>query len=209
MAAPGATARRSAKHTDGRVLRGARNHALIVQALYDLIRAGNVQPTAEQVAARAGVGTRTVFRQFEDVETLYRSLGERLQVEVMALVELTPATGRLADDLRTIIGRRAKIYEHLTPFRRAGRVVRHTSAFLQRQDAEIAAILRGALEAIVGQRLAPDAGDTLEALDLLLSFEAWDRLRDAQGLGVRRAEQVLVRATTTLAKRAARSRAAK
>lgn len=203
MAASGANARRGAK-TDGRVLRGERNHALIVQAIYDLIRAGNVQPTAEAVADRAGVGTRTVFRQFEDMETLYRSLGERLRIEVMALIELTPATGRLVEDLRTIVGRRARVYEHLTPFRRANRVVRHTSAFLQQQDAELSGLLRAALEAIVGPHLGRDAGDTMEALDLLLSFEAWDRLRDEQKLSVRRAEQVLVEATTALAKRAAR-----
>ena len=58
---------REAPARDGRVLRGARNHALIVQAIYDLVRAGNVAPTAEEVAARAGVGVRTIFRQFKDL----------------------------------------------------------------------------------------------------------------------------------------------
>jgi AcrR family transcriptional regulator len=187
------------KPTDGRVIRGAQNHARIVQALYALVRDGNVQPTAEQVAQRAGVGTRTVFRQFDDFETLYRSLGERVQAEVMAMADLTPPTGRLADDLRALVARRARVFEHMTPFRRAGRLVRHTSAFLQEQDATLARTLREALAASVEPHLGPGAADTIEALDVLLSFEAWDRLRDEQRLSVARAQRVLLGAATTLA----------
>jgi AcrR family transcriptional regulator len=201
-----AHARRAAKPPDGRVLRGARNHALIVQALYALLREGNVQPTAEEVAKRAGVGTRTVFRQFEDMESLYSSLGDRLQAEIMALIDLTPPEGDLAKDVRVLVARRARIFEHLTPFRRAGRLVRHTSAYLQDQDATITAIFREAMAAILGPHLSDDAADTFEALDVLLSFEAWDRLRDQQRLSAKRAEQVLVKAATALLKSARASR---
>lgn len=187
-----------ANRTDGRVLRGARNHALIVQALYELVRDGTLSPTAEQVAQRASVGTRTVFRQFEDMETLYRSLGERVQAETLELVDRTPPTGKLDDDLRAMVRRRATIFEHLAPFRRAGRLVRHTSAFLQEQEAMLAQLLRAALLTIVGPHLAHGADDTIEALDLLLSFEAWERLRDQQKLGVRRAAQVAFAAAWAL-----------
>jgi hypothetical protein len=38
----------------------------------------------------------------------------------------------------------------------------------------------------------------LDALDLLTSWEAWDRLRSQQGLGVARAQRVLATTITTL-----------
>jgi AcrR family transcriptional regulator len=51
------------------VQRGARNRAAIVAALLELVGEGELEPTAEQVAERACVGTRTVFRHFADMES--------------------------------------------------------------------------------------------------------------------------------------------
>ncbi|MFI5300624.1 MAG: TetR/AcrR family transcriptional regulator [Polyangiales bacterium] len=184
--------------TDGRVLRGARSHHRIVQALYELVREGHVAPTADEVAERAGVGTRTVFRKFDDLEALYRSLGDRLEVEVTELAAHTPPTGQLVEDLRTLVARRRRIFEHLAPFRRAGRIVRHTSPVLRAQDAVLARALRAGLVAVVGPHLSPLSTDRLEALDVLLSFEAWDRLRDEQHLSAKRAEQVIFEASMSL-----------
>ena len=183
---------------DGRVQRGARNYELIVQAFDDLVRAGTVEPSVEEVAARAGVGTRTIFRQFQDLETLSCSIGERVLGEILALVEPTLPVGRLAEDLRVLIARRARVFEHLTPFRRAARVVRHRVVFVAEQEALMTRMLRNALVAIVTPHLAADAGDILEAIDVLLSFEAWDRLRDQQKLSAKRAEQVLLGAALKL-----------
>ena len=190
---------REAPARDGRVLRGARNHALIVQAIYDLVRAGNVAPTAEEVAARAGVGVRTIFRQFKDLETLSRSLSERVLSEVVALARATPPSGRLGDDLPSLIARRARVFEHLLPFRRSGRVVRHRVVFLQEQEVQMTRMLRERLRTVLAPHLETGSGDVFEVLDLLLSFEAWERLRDAQRLSAAHAERVLVAAAMRLA----------
>jgi AcrR family transcriptional regulator len=183
---------------DGRVQRGARNHEAIVKAVYDLVRENHLPPTVEEVAERAGVGTRTVFRQFADLDTLFRSMGERVQQEVIALVTPSAPSGHLEDDLRALVGRRARIYEHITPFRRAARLVRHQSLFLREREAVVTKMFRMALEGVVLPHVGVDATSTLEALDVLLSFDAWDRLRDEQKLGARRAEAVLLEATTAL-----------
>lgn len=197
-----------ANATDGRVLRGERSHTRIVQALYELIREGHVDPTADQVAERAGVGTRTVFRQFEDLESLYRSLGERVQAEVLAQIDIAPPTGRLIDDLTAAIERRRRIFEHVAPFRRASRRVAHSSPFLKAQELTLAKALRIGLLAILGPHLPDDAEDVIEALDLVMSFEAWDRLRVEQKLSVKRAERVIFHSATTLAKAAIKPKTA-
>ena len=48
--------------TDGRIQRSERSRETIVQAMLDLIGEGTLSPTAQQVAVRADVGVRTVFR---------------------------------------------------------------------------------------------------------------------------------------------------
>lgn len=184
---------------DGRVLRGARNHALIVKAIYDIVRSGKVEPTIEEVATRAGVGVRTIFRQFNDLETLSRRLSERVIAEVIELGLPTPPSGRLADDLPALIARRARVFEHLLPFRRSGRIVRHRVIFLQEQDARMTQMLREGLRAVLKPHRVADPDKLLESLDLLLSPEAWERLRDQQRLSPARAEQVLAAAAMVLA----------
>ena len=48
-----------AQQTDGRRRRGQTNRASIVDAMLEIIRTGDMSPSAEQVAARADVGLRT------------------------------------------------------------------------------------------------------------------------------------------------------
>ena len=57
--------------TDGRVQRGERNRAAIVDALLSLLEDGVLRPSARQVAERAGVSLRAVFQHFDDMESLY------------------------------------------------------------------------------------------------------------------------------------------
>ncbi len=45
--------------------RGARSRQAIIAALWDLIGGGELQPTAQQVATRAGVGIATCFESWD------------------------------------------------------------------------------------------------------------------------------------------------
>ena len=93
--------------TDGRQQRAARNHAAIVEAVYVLVRETGEPPDIDAVAARAGVGVRTVFRQFADLETLHRSVNARLDGEVRALLALP--TGA-ASGVAALIERRTRVF---------------------------------------------------------------------------------------------------
>jgi hypothetical protein len=120
----------------------------------------------------------------------------------MRLVDVTPPSGKLEADVRALIARRARVFEYITPFRRAGRLVSHQSAFLREEQLAGAKLFRAAIEANLGPHLdvlgASQRADMLETLDVLLSFEAWDRLRDQQNLSSKRACEVLVNATLQL-----------
>lgn len=193
---------------DGRAERRTRNHDAIVQACSDLIRETHALPSMDAVAKHAGVGIRTVFRQFQDQESLYRSVTDRVLAEVMALIQMTPPTGELATDLAALVQRRARVFEHITPFRRVGRLVRHQSPLLQERDAAATQFFRAAIEVVLGPHLGAyaDSAEILEALDALLSWETWDRLREQQGLGPKRAARVILAAATRLFSPPAKSR---
>jgi AcrR family transcriptional regulator len=170
---------------DGRALRAERSRRAIVEALHDLVGAGTLVPTAQQVAERAHVGLRTVFRHFSDMESLFAELDRRIRDEVQPLVESEPPAAPLRARLLALARRRATLYERVGPYLRATRLQRGRSAFLERRARSSARELREEL-----RRWLPELErrrELLEPLDLLLSFELWDRLRSEQRLGVQRA----------------------
>jgi len=178
------------RSADGRRRRGEDNRARIVAAMLEIIHAGEIAPGAEQVAQRADVGLRTVFRHFQDMDSLYREMSVVIGKELHAAAD-TPFQaqdwrGRVVE----LIGRRSWAFEKVGPFLRASSVFRYRSKFLDADNADFATALR----AILKRQLPPEvARDQLkvEALDLLLSFETWSRLRREQGLTPKRAREVL------------------
>ena len=179
-----------APHADGRRRRSQDSRARIVQAMLELVHAGDTAPAAEEVAARADVGLRTVFRHFKDMESLYREMTAVIEAELHAIVD-EPLRGEgPCERLHEILQRRALVYEKIGPFKRAADTHRRRSAFLQASHARLVAGSRDILRRELPPEIARDRS-RFEAIDLLLSFEAWSRLRREQGLSIKRAIEVL------------------
>jgi AcrR family transcriptional regulator len=62
---------------DGRVARRLENRVRIVDALFALIRHGNPHPTLKEIAAKAGVTSRTLLNHFPDVSALLLAAAAR------------------------------------------------------------------------------------------------------------------------------------
>lgn len=183
--------------SDGRVLRGEQNRRAILDAMYELVREGALRPTAEQVAERAGVGTRTVFRHFADMEGLHAEMADRLESEVAPLLEAPLATGSPAQRARALVERRAALFERIANFKRSGNLQRLDSKVIQRRHAQMPRRERETLLAALPE-LARAPEPLREAADLVTSFEAWDRLRVDQRLGRERAEAAVEHALLAL-----------
>jgi len=179
-----------ARVPDGRHRRGEDSRARIVAAMLEIVQGGDVSPSAEQVAARADVGLRTVFRHFKDMDSLYREMSVVIEREMRALVERPFAAQDWRERLVELISRRATVFEKIGPFKRAANVARHRSKFLEVDNGRLVTALREILVAQLPPEAAGDAAK-LEILDLLLSFESWSRLRREQGLSVARARETL------------------
>lgn len=183
---------------DGRVRRGARNRERIVDAVIELIRSGTPHPSADEIAAASGTGARTVFRQFSDMEGLFAEVQERLQREIVPLIDTRPIDGSAQERATTLVERRARVFEHMSPFRLSGMPHRRNSAVIRKGARALDAWNRRQLQDTFAKELRGASPDLIEALDAVTSFETWDRLRHAQHLSRARTCEVMTRGVLAL-----------
>ena len=174
---------------DGRALRSERSREAIVQAILELVGEGNRQPTAERVAERAGVGIRTVFRHFTDMENLYVAMRDQMNAQLGHVLVVEPAQGSLGSRIDTFIEARTSLFERILPYARATHLLRWRSDFLRAQYVEDTSNLRDHLLGCFPE-LKKAPADLVEAIDCATSLETWDRLRDLQRLSRTRAAAV-------------------
>jgi AcrR family transcriptional regulator len=188
---------------DGRARRAERSGRAIVGALIELVGEGVLDPTAEQVAARAGVGLRTVFRRFSDMEGLFAEMSTRVQGDVLPLLLGDAIEGDVVERARTLVARRVVFFERIARYKRAATIRRWRSPYLQSRHAELVRVLRAdLLRRLPELRRAPAA--LVDALELATSFEAWDRLRVEQRAGRARAHAAVERTVVALVAELAR-----
>lgn len=182
---------------DGRVRRSQRSRDAIADALFELVGEGVLEPTAHQVAERARVGIRSVFRHFSDMEALYTTVDARLVAEVAPLLRDLPLEAPLGERAAALVRERATLFERIAPYKRASNLKRWRSPVLTGYHRKLVATLRARLLGWLPE-LAGAPAETLEALDQATSFEAWDRLRSEQRLGRERARAAMERAVHAL-----------
>jgi len=175
---------------DGRVRRSQRSGQAIVEALSDLVGQGILEPTAQQVAARAGVGLRTVFRRFADMESLFAEMGARIQAQALPLLAGSREVGDLSARANAMISQRVAFFERIAPYKRSANLKRWRSPFLRAGHARLVRELRADLIRWLPE-LQHAAAGIVDALELATSFEAWDRLRTEQRLSRERAQSAL------------------
>lgn len=173
---------------DGRRLRGERSRKQIVDAMLTLVGRGEMNPSAAQVAEEAGVGLRSVFRHFEEMDTLYREMTAQIEAEIMPMALRPFEAKHWRDKLDELVRRRAIIFERIMPFRVAGAARRFQSRFLMEDYMRALHMEQAALKAILPKTIS---SDMFAALDLLTSFESWRRLRQDQGLSPKKAEAAI------------------
>jgi AcrR family transcriptional regulator len=176
--------------SDGRVRRGSHNHALIIEAVISLMRAGTIRPTADQVAQCAGVGARTIFRHFTDMDGLFREVSSQIVLSIAPILLSQPPEGTLerADWLAEI---RVETYARIAPFLRAIRLLRDQSDSARARHDSMGISLRRQVECLFANELRALPAGRLDAIDLLVSFEGIERLRELQQLGSEETTEVL------------------
>lgn len=183
---------------DGRRLRGRENRRRIVEAMLELVREGIISPSAEDVSARADVGLRTVFRHFNDMDSLYREISDLMRAEIEPVAMAPLPEGDWGMRLEAMTDRRARLFEKIMPFKIAADVHKNRSAFLREDHETLTHMQRTALRKALPASLRNDRM-YFEAIDLLMSFDSWRRLRMEQGLSVAQARKTVFLAVSAIA----------
>jgi TetR/AcrR family transcriptional regulator, regulator of autoinduction and epiphytic fitness len=184
---------------DGRNERSRRTREAVVDALLALHDEGDLTPTAQRVAARAGVALRTVYGHFNDMETLYAEAGERELRRLYAVAEVVPPDLPLPERIEWFCRSRARVLEYLMPVMRATRLREPFSPQLARNRARYIASADAEVERVFARELrGPDAPAMLDALYLATGGPAWDALRTDRHLDPPAAEAVMRRTVAAL-----------
>lgn len=181
----------AAVKVDGRRERTKRTHAAIVAALTALLDEGRIEPTAVEIAERAGVAVRSIAQHFASREDLLlavaRHHGERLAHAPLA------TDGTFEERLDAFLTARARSLESSVAMRRAAAVVLARSPSVARALDEAAKERRRETARVFAAEIAacPDPQTAERSIALLASGRAWDALRGEMGLGLRAAREQL------------------
>lgn len=167
---------------DGHRKRVLETRRRIVDAAIELMREQNINPTAEEIAVRANIGRRTVFRHFNNMEGLIQLITLEL-AKPLAIVPVALESNDWQGQIYEIMNRRLAMFELFMPFQRASEAHRHSSPTLQAVYNAYVSSMRSRLI----RPLPPEISNRkplLEAIDVALSLEVWQTLRVKQNLSV-------------------------
>jgi len=164
------------KSDDGRVMRTKDSHNKIVSAFLSLLRQGNINPSAEDVAKEAGVGLRTIFRRFKEMELLYREVATEVQNAFGPETTKPWRSSIWQEQLEEMLSRKADIYERMMPYSIAAQYLRHNSVYLTEFNRRWLSIEHEIIMSILP--FSPeDEPELFNAIEGTLSNESWIQYR--------------------------------
>ena len=182
---------------DGRVVRGLRNREALVEAIITLNEEGVLRPSAAEIAERAGVSLRSVYRHFEDMAGLHEAAAERQLERIAPLIVEVPPEGPLAARIEAFVDHRARLLETNIPVRRAADLREPFFPELRRVLDGGRRMLRDQVETTFAPEIdalrGADRDAARRAADLAASYEAWEFLRVYQGASFDEASAVMAR----------------
>jgi AcrR family transcriptional regulator len=163
----------------------------------ELINEGRLVPTAQQLSERAGVGIRSFFRHFADMETLFAAVDETYRESTEALFLGGDRDGSMEERLKHAMDRRADGFEAKTNVILSTHAQRWRYEILRKNYARYQRGLRKDLENWLPE-IKTLSRDQREAVDAIASFEMWYRLREHQGMSKKAAASLVENMLTTL-----------
>ena len=186
----------SEQSTDGRHRRAQANREAIVEALVSLYAEGHADPSGADIAERAGVSERSLFRHFDDIDDLchtafvvqWKRLADRTQLH-------TPASAPIHEKVAAVVEQRVGLYLDMMNVMRITRMhaVRNNTVLRHVQSSRKE--MRSQLEKLFApecEQMTTDGAKTfLLTANALLSFEHVEQLRLDQGMPTTRINSLL------------------
>lgn len=162
-----------------------RRRVRALDAFIDLVLEGNLPPTVEQVADRAGISKATFFRYFESLSAMRYDAGVRMLERFSLLHVADPGQGPLCERVERFVSLRIELWEKV-----------HLLAQLQRtlvlQDPDAARMVDFGRELMVDQvrehfapelqrRSAAQRDHAAMLIAMITSVESWEQFRHSYG----------------------------
>lgn len=187
---------------DGRHVRSARTRQLIIEAYLDLLRESPHIPTAVQIAKRAGCSVRSVFERFVDLHALRVAAMDYAFSQGTAQAAPRDLDGDRLARLRSHVVTRGRICEQWLPLWRALNANKGDSEALNARVLRVRQAIVKRIELMYRPELATLAEEerlqTVIAIETLVDFESWARMRGDNGLSFADACDVWIQAIDRL-----------
>lgn len=198
----GGVAPAAPERADGRRLRSARTRQLIIEAYLALLRESPQIPTALSIANRAGYSVRSVFERFPDLHTLRVAATDDAMLRASTQVASQQVVGDRAERLRLHVQTRGRVCEEWLPLWRALVANQGDSTDLKSRIRLIRDLVIRRLEEVYAAELSTleerERRQTVLALEALVDFESWARMREHFALSFDEACGVWTRAIDRL-----------
>ena len=178
--------------SDGRRQRSERSQTAIIAAALALMEEGTLVPTAQQVADRAGVGIRSFFRHFADMDSLFLAVDASLLDSYEALFKVDDRTGPLGQRATRAIDLYGNAFDRLSQIVLCTKALLWRFPKLRENYAWHQRRLRKELELWLPE-VAELSTDRRDAVHAVASFEMWNRLREHQGLSQKASGEIVAR----------------
>lgn len=178
---PQAAAPDDATRVDGRRMRSARSRDAVVDALLALYDEGVLKPGAAQIAERAGVSERSVFRHFDDIDALVAATATR-QLERIGHLFLPPAVGgSRRRRVQALVEQRLAIHDAAGAVIRAAELLEpdspRLSGMFEMRRRALGAQVADLFAAELDRRDGDDRAEVLDALVAVFGIEHVEHLR--------------------------------
>jgi AcrR family transcriptional regulator len=203
------------KKIDGRTAKGLRIKQQVEQgilsAYIDLIREGIPTPTARDTARRAHLSVRVIFKHFATLSELRFAAISRIEVQSRAFyAEQVRYNEPVERRLEQFIHRQTRMFEIITPFRRAALMVESidplvASAMKRARHAAVHEIERTLGPAL--KLLSPSQGRWLVAnLHVVCAWPSWETLRAHHGVSPLQTRRLMTQMALSILRDALSSR---
>lgn len=172
-----------AASTDGRHARRARGRIAVIDAMFELLQAGAVPVSAEQVAERSGVSVASVFRYFDGLDDLILHTFHRFRERFAPLLAVPDglAARPRAERVRAFVNARLELYEHAGTIMMVGRLRALEHEPLVAASGEMRGLLADQVRQMFASETAGSSptstADLVAVIDAAASLEAWDVMR--------------------------------
>lgn len=175
---------------DGRSERTRQSRDRIVEALLSLYSDGILVPTAQEVADRSGLGIRTVFRHFNEMEALFTA-GDSVLHKKFATKAIAAPVGSLDERCVQLVNLRAKNCARIKPYILASKAQAWKYKILRANYRKLCAMFKQRMFFYIPE-LESSPKASVDSAELVLSFESWHRLRHLQKLSQKETKDIML-----------------